>query len=132
MTTKTPRIFPIPLEAFELAKAYAESYEEGIKKETEIHEEFKKQMKANAEQTKANMRQVYSRLASSVGLDPASFDDPNYEVETRYIPHSFAAIIFHEVDNAPFLQMFGMNPEDEDKEDIDPMTEGAPNKDRLN
>ena len=128
------KVFPIPAQAMALAKAFHDEYTRAIEYEKDLRQKFRDDLLKNSEDTRANLRVLWSRLAASVGLAPETFDNGDYGIETRFVEYGFAAI-FHDVQMSPqeeVARALGVELPEQEGDAGDPLTEGAPDKSRLN
>lgn len=116
--------YPLTGEALELAKAYAKEIDLNHQEINEIQREAQERATAATEARRAKMRELWVRMAASVGLDPdTTWDSQQWGADVRYLDHGFGAIVYYPPQPNPLAGMFGQ--EEDSAENADAVPEGA-------
>jgi hypothetical protein len=79
----------------ELMKAYAEEMLAGQQEMADLRAEIQRRAQEVQSARMSNMYTLWSRMALSVGLDPATtWSDGRYGIESRFINDGYAALTF--------------------------------------
>lgn len=117
-------------DAFEILKAYTAELKILAEGQMELHMEFAERSTKLQDHHQSNLRSMWRRMAALVGVDPdASWGKLEYQVEVRYLEDGFGAITFQPTPSHPLQALLDGDPVEPP---IDPKTETAPDKSRLN
>lgn len=127
-TDKSFQYFPLKGEALALLAAFRSELSAGEEEQRALHVELQQRSDTMLQLRNAKMREMWIRMAASVGLDPDhTFTSPNYGIEARYIDEGFGALTYKKLPVHPYADALGI-PQDEE----DPMAAGVPDKSKMN
>ena len=103
--------------AFDSLVAYKDEIEALLTDHEQVQEEFTKKATAQKEIHEAKLHDIWVTLMMQLGLDPVvTWQNAEYQVETRYMPDGFGAIVYEPIADSPFAAIMGQPPkEDDDK-----------------
>ena len=124
------RYFPLPPEGVELARQYKDVQKGLMDYIEKLQAEYGEKVKAHQVVAQEQLADLWVKIANTVGVDAQeSLQNPEWDIETRYINDGFAAILFYPRQPNPLLEAMGVPQE---KEDEDDKSKGAPEGVKLN
>jgi len=118
-TDKSFKYFPLTGEALELLATFRSELSAGEEEQMALHTELQQRSEVMLLSRNAKMRELWIRMAASVGLDPEStFTSPNYGIEARYLDQGFGALTYKKVVH-PYAEALGI-PQEEDPAAVTP------------
>lgn len=124
------KYFPMPPEGLVLLKQYQTAISQLRDDIGALHTEYHEKIEALHVSTKAELRDLWFRMAPTAEVDAlASWDNEEWSIEARYLETGFGALTFMPRPTNPLAAMFGAPP----KEDEPPVPgEGPPPGTTLN
>lgn len=107
----TFRYYIVEGASLELLRTYKAAMVNMIEDRENLGKEFEKRAQAQSDQHQNKLRDIWRRLAASVGLDPdATWGNPDYQIEARYLDDGFGAVLYSPQQANPLRELFGGEP----------------------
>ena len=110
--------------AFDSLVAYKDEIEALLTDHEQVQKEFAEKALAQKEIHEAKLHDIWVTLMMRIGLDPAkTWQNPEYQVETRYLVDGFGAIVYEPIADNPFAAAIGRPSKDDDQPAVIEMPE---------
>ena len=118
-TDKSFKYFPLTGDALELLAAFRSEMSAGEEEQFALREELTKRSETMLMARNAALRELWTRMAASVGIGSEAFDNPNYGIEARYLDEGFGALTYKQMPTHPLAELMGeVAPEDDSPEAV--------------
>lgn len=115
--------YPLPPEGVDLMKQYEALLDQMNDEIKALTEEYNGRAKALQAGIHAQMKTLWMKMAVMAGVDAeATWDSPEWHIESRYVESGFAALTSYPRPQHPFAAMMGAPP----PEETPPEPEGVP------
>lgn len=115
--------------AFDALVAYKAEITALVQNHENLQKDFNDRAVALKVQHEAKLHSLWVTMVMRLGLDPVkTWQNPEYQVETRYLPDGFGAVVYEPIPDSPFARAMGQGKEGPDE----PAMEVVPEKGMLN
>lgn len=102
--------------AFEALVAYKAEITALVDDHTALQKEFNDLAVGLKDKHEAKLHDLWVTMVMRLGLDPVkTWQNPEYQVETRYIPDGFGAVVYEPIPDSPFARAMGQGKEGPDE-----------------